>query len=69
MTPSEEFKDFQRELREKEEIRAMPWNGLSRSALLNVKKSEISKKLDKQYENMTLSEFFEATSIKPNYGK
>ena len=64
MTSQEELEDFQRELKEKEAIRKLPWNGLSHSALLNVKKSEISKRIDKQYENMTISQFLNATSIK-----
>lgn len=64
MTPQEEFEDFQRELRQKEEIRKMPWNGLSIHALMSVKQSEISKRIDKHYEKMTLCEFLNATGVK-----
>lgn len=65
MTSEEEGIDFQRELAEKEAIHKMPMNGLSRSALQNVKQSNISKRIENHYKNMTLSEFLEVTSIKP----
>ena len=64
MTPQEELEDFQRELAEKESIRKMPWNNLSRMALMQVKKSDISKRLDAHYNKMTLLEFLNATGIK-----
>lgn len=62
MTSEEELLDFQRELSEKENIRKMPMNGLSKSALQNLKQSNISKKIDDYYKNMSLNEFFKATS-------
>lgn len=64
MTPSEEFEDFQRETSEKVAIYKMPMNGLSKSALQNIKQSNISKRIENHYKNMILSEFFQATSIK-----
>lgn len=64
MTAQEELEDFQRELAEKESIRKMPWNNLSSMALLNVKKSNISKKIDERYSKITLIEFLNATGKK-----
>jgi hypothetical protein len=54
-------KDFFRELKEKEEIWKMPMNGLSKLALANVKKSEISLRIEKRYVGIGLSEFLNIT--------
>jgi len=64
MINSEELIDFQRELSEREKILILPWNGLSRSALLNIKQSTLSKKLEKQYEKMNFIEFLNAMGKK-----
>jgi len=64
MTPPEELEDFQRELKEKEAIRKLPWNGLSIHALMSIKQSEISKRIEKHYEKMNISEFLNHTGKK-----
>ena len=61
---SEELIDFQRELSEREKILRLPWNGLSRSALLNIKQSTLSKILEKQYEKMNFIEFLNSMGKK-----
>lgn len=64
MTAQEELEDFQRELAEKESVRKLPWNNLSRMALMSVKQSVISKKLEDRYMKMGLTEFLNAMGKK-----
>lgn len=64
MATEEEYQDFIRELDEKEAIYKMPHNELSISLLRQVKKSELSKRIDERYDNMTLTQFLDVTSIK-----
>lgn len=64
MTRNEEFENFKRELDEKEAIYNMPMNSLSKHALQNVKKSNISKRIEYRFLKMGLIEFFEKTGGK-----
>jgi len=61
--------DAFRELEEKEAIYKLPWNGLSISALENIKKSELTIRLENRYKNMSLGEFLKHTSINDKYAK
>ncbi len=58
------LKDFFREQKEKNEILKMPMNSLAKMALANVKESELTKRVKKQYEGFTLSQFLNHTAKK-----
>jgi len=55
--------DFFREQDERNEILKMPMNSLTKLALENVEKSELSKRIEKGYEGFTLSQFLNHCSV------
>ena len=55
--------DFFREQSERDEILKIPMNSLTRMALDNIEKSELSKRVEKHYESFTLLEFLNHTSF------